>query len=299
MENKYDVVFASDENYIQHLAVAMKSLLQNNKDLTFNIYIINGGITQEAWMKLRKISSLHKAELIDILIDDSIFKSFVTNHHFTKAMYYRLLIPNFINSNKVLYLDADIIINGNIKELYDITLDDYYLAAVESPEFKRANELNMKKSSKYFNSGIMLINNKKWKTSKLSKNVINYVNEYRKIIKFPDQDALNGVIDGDWKQLPLKYNQQAIIFDNEFEDNYDCFSEQELLEAKQNPTIIHYTGSSKPWHFRNHHPYKYLYWNYLRRTPFKWYIPEDLTIVNIVKGMIPDRLKKIIKLQNS
>jgi len=295
LENKYDVVFASDENYIQHLTVAIKSLLQNNKDLTFNIYIINGGISKEAWMKLRKASSVHKVKLIDILIDDSIFKSFVTNHHFTKAMYYRLLIPNFINSSKVLYLDADIIVNGNIKELYNTTLDDYYLAAVESPGFKRANELNMKKNSKYFNSGIMLINNKKWKTSGLSKTVVNYVSNNKKVIRFPDQDALNGVIDGNWKQLPLKYNQQSVIFDSAFAGNYNCFSEYEIQEAKQNPVIIHYTGSSKPWHFRNHHPYKYLYWKYLQKTPFKWYIPEDLTIINIIKWIIPDKLKVILK----
>lgn len=292
---KYNIVFATDQNYIEHLSVSLISLLHNNSNLDFKIYIINGGIEKEKWQKLETIVQKYNVELIDICIDDTIFEKLVTNHHFTKANYYRLLIPEFIDEEKVLYMDADIVVNGNISELYNLDIEDYYIAAVENPGFDRHKELKMDKNSKYFNSGIILINNKKWKDSKLSKNVIDFVSENQESIKFVDQCGLNAVINGSWKLVQLKYNQQAVIFEKDFDDKYNCFSKEELEEAKLNPVIIHYTGSSKPWHFRNKHPYKYLYWKYLKMTPFKRYIPEDLTVLNIIKWMFPNKIKEIIK----
>lgn len=295
---KYNIVFATDQNYIEHLSVALVSFLKNNSRLDFRIYIINGGIEKEKWQKLETITRNYCVKLIDICIDDSLFEKLVTNYHFTKAMYYRLLIPDFIDENKVLYMDADIVVNGEITGLYNVNMENYYIAAVENPGFNRHQELKINQEAKYFNSGIMLINNKKWKETKLSKNVITYVAKNSKLIRFPDQDGLNAIVNGNWKIIPLKYNQQAVIFEKDFEEKYNCFSNEELEEAKINPVIIHYTGSSKPWHFRNKHPYKNLYWKYLRMTPFKRYIPEGLTFLNVIKWMIPNKIKQIIKGQN-
>lgn len=292
---KYNIVFATDENYVEHLGVALYSLLENNKSLYFNIYIISGGIDNEKYKKLELIASKFNCKLNDIVIDDEIFKELVTNYHFTSAMYYRLLIPEFIQDDKVLYLDADIVVNNTIVDLYHIDIDHFYVASVENPGFNRHEELLMKKNSDYFNSGVMLINIKKWRKEKLQTKVIDFIDKNSSILKFPDQDGLNAIINGNWKKLPLKYNQQAVIFEERFNDKYHCFSQFELNEARVNPTIIHYTGSSKPWHFRNNHPHKKLYWKYLKMTPFKRYIPEDLTVINVTKWMIPKSIKEFIK----
>lgn len=292
---KYNIVFATDQNYIQHLVVALKSLLENNKEQNFKIYIINGGIEKFIFSKVKRICLDYNAELQSIVIDDLIFKNLVTNHHFTKANYYRLLIPNFIDDEKVLYLDADIVVNSSIKELYNFNFDDKYICAVLNLGFTRHKELKMSLSSEYFNSGVMLINNEKWKKDNISDQVVSFVDNNRENIKFVDQCGLNAIINGRWKKIPLKYNQQAAIFEDNFERKYHNFSSQELNEAKENPIIVHYTGSSKPWHFMNKHPYKKLYWKYLKMTPFKRIIPEDLTIINIIKWLTPDQVKKFIK----
>lgn len=297
MPNQINIVFAIDKGYLQHLAAAMQSLLINNKNLYFKIYIINGDIELNDFNKLLLITNKFNCKLISIKIDDDLFESFVSHHHFTKATYYRLLIPELINDDRVLYLDADIIVNANIDELYKKDLEGNFIGAVSNPDFNRHAELNMHKDSNYFNAGIMLIDNKKWKEYGLGEKVIDFVGNNPEVCNFLDQDGLNAVINGKWKRLDLKFNQQAVIFDKNFLNQENLFGSLELREAKSDPVIIHYTGSSKPWHFRNKHPYKNLYMKYFKMTPFKpfIYVPEDLTIKNILKFIIPKSLKGMIK----
>jgi len=292
---RYSVVFATDENYIQHLSVALISLLINNDGCNFDIYIICSEISEENFIKLQSIGNKYQSILHQIVVNDEVFDSLVTNHHFTKANYYRLLIPKFIKDDIVLYLDADIVVNGSIKDLFDINLENKYIGAILNPGFNRHKELKMKLDSDYFNSGVMLINNKLWIANSLTDKVIKFVDYNQSVIQFVDQCGLNAVINGKWIKISLKFNQQAVIFEKDFKEKYNCFADDELNEAKENPVIIHYTGSSKPWHFRNKHPYKHLYWKYLRMTPFKRYFSEDLTVVNVIKWAILESIKKFIK----
>ena len=292
---KYSVVFATDENYIQHLSVALASLLINNDDSKFDIYIVCSGMSEENFEKLQSIGNKYQTILKQIVVNDEVFDTLVTNHHFTKANYYRLLIPNFIQEDKVLYLDADIVVNGSVKNLFSIDFEGKYIAAVLNPGFHRHRELKMSLDAEYFNSGVMLINNKLWKTNSITDKVIKFVDDNQSVIQFVDQCGLNAIINGNWINLPLKFNQQAVIFGDDFKEKYNCFSNDELKEAKENPVIIHYTGSSKPWHFRNNHQYKNLYWKYLKMTPFKRYIPEDITMLNVIKWMLPIKVKEFLK----
>ena len=216
MENCINIVFATNEGYIQHLCAAIKSLLENNKKSSFKIYIINSGISKKIFKKIFTVIKPYRCKINDIVISDDFFRNLVLTHHYSKEIYYRLLIPQLIQEEKVLYLDADIIINGSISELYNQNTDNYYVCAVEDPYFDRYEELNIKKSSRYFNSGVMLINIKKWRETDLQNKVIDFVEKNFNIIHFPDQDALNALIGGQWKRLPLKYNLTMIL-----DENYD------------------------------------------------------------------------------
>lgn len=289
-----NVVFATDKNYVRHLCVALISLLKNNKEQLFKVYIISDGIPGDVFKNIEAVAKEYGCELVSITVDDDIFDRLVTAHHFTKANYYRLLIPEFINDDVVLYLDADIVVNGSIMGLYKEDITNYYVGAVENPGFNRHGELRMNDSSGYFNSGVMLINLNKWKEDGLNNKVIHFVENNSEAIKFVDQCGLNAIINGRWKKVALKYNQQSVIYENDFEHNYNCFSPDELAEARQDPVIVHYTGTSKPWHLRNKHPYKYLYLKYLRMTPYKYALPTDLTILNVLKWLVPDFLKRNI-----
>lgn len=291
----YSVVFAADDNYVQHLCVALISLLENNQEQFFKIYIINGGIPIQIFKKIEATVKGRSCRLVNITVDDVFFNKLIVNHHFTKANYYRLLIPQFIQEDIVLYLDADIVVNGSIENLFKEKIEDYYIGAVENPGFSRHSELKMNPSSSYFNSGVMLMNLKKWKKDDLADRVIDFVENNPTVIKFVDQCGLNAVIDGNWKKLPLKFNQQSFIFRENFDDALDCFSFEEISDAKQNPVIVHYTGTSKPWHLKNKHPCKNLYLRYLRMTPYKYSLPADLTPLNVLSWIAPAFVKRKLR----
>ena len=279
------------------MCVALVSLLKNNKEHFFKIYIINGGIPSRSYKNIEAVVEDFQCELVNITVDDGIFEKLIINHHFTKANYYRLLIPKFIQAEKVLYLDADIVVNGSIENLYKEDLEDLngdYIGAVENPGFYRHSELKMDSNSSYFNSGMMLINLKKWKEDSLANKVIDFVDKNPAVIEFVDQCGLNAVIDGCWKKLPLKYNQQSVIFEKDF-DEFNCFLPDELIEAKQTPVIVHYSGASKPWHFGNKHPYRHLYLKYLRMTPYRDSMPTDSPLLNGLKWMVPEFIKSKLK----
>lgn len=291
----YNIVFATDENYVQHLCVAIVSLLKNNRDKHFTIYIINGGISAQILKRVEALTSRFKCELISIPIEDEVFSGLVATNHFTKANYYRLLIPSFIFVDRILYLDADIVVNGSIEDLYNVDIGDCLVGAVENPGFDRHAELGMNKASKYFNSGVMVINLMKWRQEDIAGRVIRFVSDHPAEVMFVDQCGLNSIIDGNWHSMLLKYNQQAVIFESDFPVKYNCFSTKDISTAKEEPIIIHFSGSSKPWHLLNNHPYKSLYWKYLRMTHYRFSLPADLTLLNMGRRMLPGFLKNKLK----
>lgn len=108
------------------------------------------------------------------------------------------LVPNM--PEKILYLDIDIMVGGNLLELFNIDIEDYEYAAVKEKYGCWAIRPD------YINAGMLLLNMKKIKQTKLLEKARNMIRE-RKLL-FADQDALF------WsttkkKLLPRKYNEQS------------------------------------------------------------------------------------------
>jgi lipopolysaccharide biosynthesis glycosyltransferase len=281
-----NIVFATDRGYLQHLAVALASLLENNSGM--NIYVINNDISSTDWKRLEKLFVGKDSNLIDAKINDRQIENLITHSYFTKATYYRLFVPDVVKGDRALYLDVDIIINGCIDDLYNTELSNTFLAAVDDLYIKDFYYLEMEHSAKYFNSGVMLINLEYWRAYNVKEKVIEFIRRKPEVISFMDQDGLNSVINGNWLELHSQYNMHTGFFK-------ESGVNLQIKEAIDNPVIIHYTGSSKPWHFRNDHPYKHLYWKYLRKTPYKYFIPDDLNMINIVKWIVPMPAKQYLK----
>jgi lipopolysaccharide biosynthesis glycosyltransferase len=280
-----NIVFAADKNYAEHLAVSMCSLFVNNQSLSFDVYVVNADIDEKSWSGFEVLARRYGHNLIDVKILDQELDGLITSHHFTKANYYRLFIPEKLQIPKALYFDADIVIN----------VDDCYLAAVVNPGFHRHKNLDMSSDSKYFNSGVMLINLVAWRRDNIKGRVIDFVKRKPWAIQFVDQCGLNAVVDGQWEELHPKFNLQACLFEAKMGTFSATFPNHDLIDAIQTPVVVHYSGSLKPWHFRYKHPWRKLYWKYLRMTPFNHLFSTDFTIVNVIKWYIPKSLKEVIK----
>jgi lipopolysaccharide biosynthesis glycosyltransferase len=282
----FPILFATDAGYIPHLAVAMLSLLKNNQGLFLRIIIFTSRISEQDKYKLRNICEKFKTSLEFIQLDEKWFAGLKLNHHFQKSNYYRLFAADFIHDDKCLYLDVDIVVNDSISDIINIDLDEKYLAAVEDQGFNRHAELGMNINSKYFNCGIMLLNLKKWRSTNIKSRVISIVKKKSDMIHFVDQCGLNAVIDGKGICLDSKYNFQTHIPAN---SSIDYSTTAEL------PVIVHYTGSSKPWHMNYNNSYKKLYWHYRSQTPYQSFFPDDFSLLNTIRYIMPNFVKSFVK----
>jgi lipopolysaccharide biosynthesis glycosyltransferase len=89
---RMSIVFASSKGYVEHLAVAMYSLFENNQELPMDVYVLNADIDPDTWGELEKTAEQFGSHLIDLKVLDRDFDHLVLSHHFTKETYYRLLI---------------------------------------------------------------------------------------------------------------------------------------------------------------------------------------------------------------
>jgi lipopolysaccharide biosynthesis glycosyltransferase len=273
------IVYCSDEKFVQHLLIAIHSLRHHNKNEELVIYILDGGISIDSKKLLSDFSKTEGFELNFIEVDFSLYDGFLVNGHISRATYYRISIPELLplSCNKVLYLDCDTIVNKNIRELWNRDLEGNAVAAVPEVDNYRNVEMGLG-NTKTFNAGVLLLDLSKWRKEGLSKKVLNFIKENPHKIKYHDQDALNFILLNDWLELPIRWNLTSPFISR----NHEILDE-EMKRQINEPAIIHFSASFKPWHYQLRHPYKYLYTEYLKKSPFRNYRPPDKTIVNVIR----------------
>ncbi|MEY8768501.1 glycosyltransferase family 8 protein [Francisella philomiragia] len=277
------IAFTIDENYIEPFIVAIQSFTLHHNVDKYIIALIHSNIAENKIRKIKKFFQKINLLLVVKKIKND-FEGIKVGYHFNSVIFYRLLLSDIFNDyERILYIDSDIIFLDNIDKLFHLNLKDNVLAAIPKHNYYMIPKHLEGKVQKYFASGLLLINTKKFIDFGISDKCIYFLRNSK--YEMPDQDALNVAVDK-WLELDLSYGVETAFL----ESNND-----ELKIKIQNPKIIQFSGSSKPWHFRNKHPYKHLYWRYLRMTSFKRYIPVDLTVVNIIKWMIPKRIKDVLK----
>jgi len=263
IDRTIDIVMGVDDGYVQHSATTIASILLNcDTSSNFRFHILDGGISPDKKEKLLKLKRLRDFDIqfYDMTkYDWSIFPN--NRRYITLAAYYRLRIPDVLPKNlkKALYLDGDMIVEQDLKELWDTNISNYALGAVV--------ECPTSKENGYFNTGMLLLNLEKLREFNLTQNSLKYLEENRKQILFQDQDILNGLFNLQYKKLPLKWNVFADIHEG-LKRNH-TYTDQEAKMAQKYPGIIHFSGGiSKPWCPWVYHPLYNEYWKYSKYTEF-------------------------------
>lgn len=305
------VVLASDENYVQHMAVAMVSLLHNcGSTSSVSLTVINNDMCSLSKERLSDIAGRYDAAITFVDIENEVFNNLHTSPRFTRASYYRLLAPDILPEDveKFIYLDSDLIVRHDISELWETDISHYYLGAVYDigicqPAYRlaldpdclkaaydtgiyRTEYLGLPAGDLYFNSGVLLINTSKWREFGIREKVLQYAAQNRVY----DQDALNAVLWGKWRALDPKWNVYRLLF----RQYYRCTCHVDLpncyFETLRNPSIVHFTGDIKPWHYACCQPFVSEYYDYLSLTPWKGFRPTDIGV-----NAVAARLRWIIK----
>ncbi|GAB1857004.1 hypothetical protein MHTCC0001_18400 [Flavobacteriaceae bacterium MHTCC 0001] len=238
-------------------------------DIAFNFNIVGlEGLGSTLTSLIRNCSDSQKITLwflcSDILPTDKInIKQLLDNENFTGKInfidfdakksfgelrplhgdwsaYGRLLIPSKIDRDIVLYLDCDLIILTDILELSNFNFSDRAIAAVYGSKIEDSfdkdlfiNELKWPTDIGYFNSGVILFNNKKWKEDNYDSRIKELCHKFPNHFLAADQTILNAVLKGNFKYLDAKYNM--------------AWPPRNKQPENSEKGIIHFVGSPKPW----------------------------------------------------
>jgi len=295
MERYLDVGCLSNDVYAQHLGVTLYSLLENcSCSERIKVHVVDGGISNKNKQKLNSVVEKFKASITYLKPDLNLLKGVEISKRFGKETYYRFSLIETAKTDKLLSIDSDMVVKGDIKELFDLKFKDNIIFAVKDLDLPLTNriKLGLKEDTPYFNSGLLLIDIKKWKNNKITEKAINWIRKNPHKTEFADQDGLNMALLNDWKEIDSSWNVLTKTFyykNKPLTDN--SYKNKEKIHKKiEPPNIIHYTGFLKPWFFLDPVPYKKEYINYLRKTPWKDYKFPDLN-----PGIAIIRMTKITK----
>ena len=251
--NSINIVFTTDKEYSPYLKVALKSLIHNkNKDSIYNIYILSIDLNKKTQKELKTFKQ-QNVEITTIPLKLSMLKGKIKqktiHHHVSDADYFKFFIPEiFQNFDKILYLDSDILVLGDLSSLYNTDIKDKYIAVLRRYSYP----VDLKEVR--YNIGVVLFSIKKCKNDNITSKLL-YAKNHDKENKSISQAAFNKVMPLNMVKLisPI-YNNRTITKDEDFikynfKKNYYPFLEDinNLEELDKNTIIVHFAGENKPW----------------------------------------------------
>lgn len=260
-QKEIPIFFATDDNYVPFLDVTLRSLIANaSKKYKYIINVINTGLNKERTDLVKQMENenfeINFCDVSDYV--GPIKKKLKNLYHFSLATWYRLFIQSlFPQYDKVLYLDCDIIVLGDISKLYNTQLGNNLLAAarchiVSDHEIfgEYAEKFCGVPRKNYLQAGILVMNLKEFRKRDLENKFLYLINKYNFDVIDPDQGYLNAMCNGSVKMLPNGWNKEAI---------------PAPLEGDLN--IVHYALYKKPWQYDDVLNKEY-FWEYAKASPF-------------------------------
>lgn len=259
---KISIAYAPDDKYVNQTVVSIVSALENNRAHDVEIIIMYSALSADSMKKLRDTG----AKLRFIKMDESRFASLPLSYWVTVQAWFRILLPDMCDDlDKILYLDCDTMVLGDLGELFGTNLDNKYLAGVKDiwGTNRSAERLGMQTTS-YLNSGMLLLNCKYCRENSFFDKIVDFAQNNAKIIKFCDQDSINKIVDENKLVISPKYNFMDPWWRNGYYE-YSGEYEKEYLEAFTNAVIVHFTGP-KPAFKGCKNSYKDVWQEYAKRT---------------------------------
>jgi lipopolysaccharide biosynthesis glycosyltransferase len=242
MLSPIEICFTINDQYVKHTVTTIYSILHSNQKNIFRFYIVCDDLSQDSRSSFSRLSFRFKGRCSFeyCSVDTSLFSDIkLSIDYISIHTYYRFILADLLlKSNKVLYLDADTLVQGNLLELWETKLEDYYAAGVfdlyiDLIDYKK--EIGFSKDDLYVNAGVILFNLDAIRRDNISQKLLSAAKEFSGKVRFQDQDILNIIFKDKIKVVPDKFNFTV----------GNMLKDKELINSA---AILHYNGSIKPWH---------------------------------------------------
>ena len=300
MQRVLDVLTSADDRFAIGLAGTIKSVLASlSPSSKLNLWVLDGGISSENRDDLIHHWNDPRLSVNWLPVDRALLAEFKVAPHMSDAAYYRLLAPNLLPSSvkKLLYIDADLLVQRDLTDLWDESFDGHSCIAVhdigapfldsnqillEKPDalsrivcrnpIPMFEELGLAPETRYFNSGVFMIDLETWRSEQLSVQMFDVLCTHRERQIYHDQFALNIVLANRWKAVDYRWNQLAYI--HELKVPQHTFLEPQVFQQyKHSPWVVHFTYR-KPWQPECQHPLRVRFFDYLAGSKWMQAMPE-------------------------
>lgn len=280
------IVLASNDKFVPYLSTMIESILENaNPDRGYDIIVLHRDISFDNQLKIKFQAKEYMHCSIRFANVQSYFNSMklFVNQHLSVETYYRLVIQDLMPKyKKVLYLDADMVVECDVAQLYDIDMGEYMIGAVRDIDIAGQiktdsnvrtyveESLGLTNPFDYFQAGVLILNLTGFRKLTSAQELIKVASENE--WKCHDQDVLNKIFHGKIYYLPQKWNtmmcwREGTRSRDDIVKKAQASLYTEYLAARQNPLIVHFAGYQKPWNEPLCDMSQY-FWIYARKTPY-------------------------------
>ncbi len=247
------VAFITDSGYALPTAVAVSSMLRHRDPSTkYDVRIVANGLSgaDEA------LFGAFGPSVTVATVSNRFANRFAKHHHVSESALLKFDLPSlFPSEERVLYLDGDILVLGDLSGLWKTELDDAYAAVVKDFRQSLRGAGEALGHASYFNSGVMLLNAAKLRNGGIADALLE-AKEHEPVSAFMDQTAFNMVFGDDVRHVSPEYNMLQTSLRKENLTGFGKaaafyeMTESAFEKAFERPAVLHLAGKLKPWSSR-------------------------------------------------
>lgn len=285
-----NILYTCDNNYVWLMGISVVSLFENNvniKDLT--VYLLGEKISDQNKNLISGIAKKYSRDIKIINVPEFDIPIVFNSSRWPKSAYIRLVSSQLLpdDLDKILYIDCDTVVNGNLEEIDCIDVSNKIVYGVKDCIGKSYRKnLGVLSESIYINAGVLLLNLKRLRKINVSDLISDFLLNYGKQICYADQDILNGIFSEEIGVLHPKYNVTTIVQEHSLREIQILrrpvnFYNEELSDAIKQPIIIHYTtnmNTIRPWFLNATHSMTNLFLNFMKISPWADRELETMTL---------------------
>ncbi len=241
------VALCIDRAFFPHAVTTVASLLNSSQSLGLDVHIFHSGDDPSCAATIRALFARRLSDTCRFVpIDLDRFSGFPVSTAISAGTYARLLLPYLMpEHDRVLYLDADLVVLADLADLWRLDLGGRAAAAVPDPFCDNRESLGFAQAEPYFNAGVLLMNLADWRSEDLAAATMRLIQREAPNLKYFDQDALNLTLRGRVRFVDPRWNFQPRAADLRAADL--GYERGAFARLRRSPAVIHYTTPHKPW----------------------------------------------------
>jgi lipopolysaccharide biosynthesis glycosyltransferase len=268
---RFTVLAVADENYALPLAVMVRSLLEHWRTGTaFSLVIADGGLKEATRSRLEESwrgTAGWECVSIRYVAPTYGMAELPTWGRLNALTYARIAMEHYMepDTERVLYLDVDMVLRADAFSLVTADLEGNLAGAAVDPfiptfdsvqGIERYGELGFRGDEPYFNAGMLVVDLPRWREAGVEPACHAHFRARRSELNNFDQDALNVVLAGKWKQVDRGWQTHP---------RYENATGAKWGEA----SLYHFSGPWKPWIYRLGHRADHEFWEVQDRTEWR------------------------------